>query len=87
MCKYKEYGDIIAIGDFNSRTGISEDYIIFDRLGDSSTNVLANVFKYVPDTDIKDRKSMDLVVNQFGRRLLSFCKTSGKFKDFKWSAF
>ena len=74
---YANMGDTIAIGDFNGRTGTQDDFIVNDRLAESTVNILNDVCDYLPDENIICRKSEDKTVNHFGRKLISLCKTTG----------
>ena len=47
--RYIELGDIIAIGDFNSRVSTERDFIMYGKLAESSFHLSSNVFSYVPD--------------------------------------
>ena len=77
IAKYSELGNILAIGDFNSRTGTGSDFIPNDRLAEFPADVLLNVVDYTPDVDIVPKTSEDITINQFGRTLLTPCKTTG----------
>ena len=77
IAQYKDLGDIIAIGDFNSRVGTQLDFIVHDILDKSYLHLLSNVITYASDIDFTRRNSEDKTVNQFGRKLLSLCKSSG----------
>ena len=67
--------DILLAGDFNSRTGHLEDYILSDNTD------------YIPEIDGNDnydtdhfevpRNSKDPEQNSFGRELISFCRSYG----------
>lgn len=70
ISRYKDANNIIASGDFNSRTGVAEDFIQYDRISDFTTNIL----HYLPDVNVTNRCSMDSFVNHFGPQ--SFCKTT-----------
>ena len=77
IAQYKDLGDSVAIGDFNSRVGTQLDFIVHDILDKSSLHLLSNVITYASDIDFTRRNSEDKTVNQFGRKLLSLCKSSG----------
>ena len=77
ICQYREdEHNIMVIGDFNSRTGNNDDFIHNDRLNDESTDLLSNIFHYIPDTAVRKRRNIDSSLNQFGRQLLTLCKTT-----------
>ena len=67
--------DILVAGDFNSRTGHLEDYILSDNTD------------YIPEIDGNDnydldhfevpRNSKDPEQNLFGRELITFCRSYG----------
>jgi len=64
--------NVLIMGDLNARIGTENDFIENDT----------NMFIPVPDNyDTDDvlpiRKSKDKTVNNFGRKLLDFCKTTG----------
>lgn len=69
VANYRDSGTVIAVGDMNSRTGVSDDFIRNDRLGDFTARNLLNMFEYIPDSIFMPRSSEDIVVNQFGRQL------------------
>ena len=77
VARYKDFGTVIVVGDLNSRTGQSEDFIKNDLLGKIPACNLLNMFEYIPDTTLQARCSEDTVVNHFGRKLLDLCKASG----------
>lgn len=64
--------NILICGDFNSRIGNENDYVIFDN--DANIDILP--IDYVPD-DITPRFSQDNITNANGRKLLDFCKLNG----------
>ncbi|KAK6168746.1 hypothetical protein SNE40_019930 [Patella caerulea] len=80
VCKYQNPDNIvIATGDFNSRTSTLNDFIKHDKLCKKSQEIIQNLIEYVPDIgDILEiRRNLDNTVNQFGRNLISCCKTTG----------
>lgn len=77
VSQYKnDNSTIIVTGDFNSRTSDNDDFIDNDRLNEVASDLLANVVHYMSDSVIRKRYNMDSTVNQFGRQLLTFCKTT-----------
>ena len=63
--------DIIALGDFNARTGIGQDYI----RNEDNTN-LPDMHDYQVDSIASyPRGNMDMTTNSFGDKLLSLCKS------------
>ncbi|VDI12648.1 Hypothetical predicted protein [Mytilus galloprovincialis] len=79
--KFNENTNLIClVGDFNARTGNLRDYIENNVTEDYFVN---NIIDITELTDIKildelcipkHRNSPDLVVNNFGRKLVDFCK-------------
>ena len=73
ISKYKRLGKIFVTGDFNSRTGQGTellDYLCYDNYIDVGMN------ENLRDSEIPLRKSTDLVVDNYGRRLLDLCKAT-----------
>lgn len=74
IVKYKSLGaSLYVTGDFNSRVGQSSeslDYLLYDHY----LNVGMN--EHTRDHDIPPRKSRDLVLDNYGRRLLDLCKAT-----------
>ena len=77
VSKYMKYGSVYVTGDLNSRCGKREDFIDNDILHDVVVDEIQPLLDYTPDTDSNDRNSSDIYVNQFGRRLLTMCKSTG----------
>ena len=67
--------DMMLAGDFNSRTGELDDFIIYDS-PDFIPELSENPSYDVDDFDIS-WASMDKEVNNFGRDLISFCQSYG----------
>ena len=71
ISKHRSMGDNILAGDFNSRTGSLEDYIINDQFGSS------DIYMPLPDSYVNDiplhRNNCDTVCNHFGKLLLDIC--------------
>ena len=66
--------NVILLGDFNGRTGTIPDYIDSDTIIDdeqSMTNIMTNL--NIQHT----RHSEDGIVNEFGNKLIDFCKSQG----------
>ena len=76
-CRYKADGPIYIIGDLNARCGVRDDFIENDNLHVETIDFLAPIINYETDINLQRRNCMDKSVNQFGRKLLEFCKTSG----------
>ncbi|CAG2209262.1 unnamed protein product [Mytilus edulis] len=84
--KFNENTNLIClVGDFNARTGNLRDYI---ENNDTEDYFVNNVIDITELTDIKildelcipkHRTSPDLVVNNFGRKLVDFCKNNNVF--------
>ncbi|KAK3086335.1 hypothetical protein FSP39_017010 [Pinctada imbricata] len=75
--KYKQIGDVYIAGDFNSRCGDKDDFILHDNMSSSLLDRLEPLIYYENDDIIKKRNSMDITVNNFGRKFLDLCKTCG----------
>lgn len=63
---------LLICGDFNSRTGLEPDFVIFDE----AINVPVLPDDYETDAALT-RFSQDKIVNSNGRKLLEFCKLNG----------
>ena len=70
ILQYKAKGDIILIGDCNSRTGNIQDWV---ELGDEVDCILSS-FNSIDRTT---RTNVDTIVNNYGRELISLCRTTG----------
>lgn len=68
--EFENKGCIYIIGDFNSRVGVRDDYINFDRNIDQ-----VDSDDYIPDEPLS-RASSDKTCNSFGLKLLDLCKSS-----------
>ena len=77
ICKYKSEGTIFIFGDFNSRIGMRDDVILNDDISDTVLDTLSAVIDYRADENLSKRNSLDKQVNQFGRKLIDLCKTTG----------
>lgn len=78
MVIYKKCGNVIILGDLNSRIGLRSEQIENDRLNDALHQPLDTVVEYVSD-DVQSathRCSMDTSMNSFGRKLLEYCRTT-----------
>ena len=71
IAKYSQKGDIILTGDFNSRTGIADDYIINDQNIEVGNNLISSI-----DSFHLKRSSMDNTIDSNGKRLLDLCKSA-----------
>ena len=69
--EYSTKGAYFVLGDLNSRVGTLIDYTKDDNL-----DKFINNDKCSCSNDIPHRASMDTIVNNFGRRLLSMCKST-----------
>ena len=74
---YRTRGRVFITGDMNSRCGGREDFITNDFLSDENVDILEPLLHYNSDVQTTQRRSTDPHVNNFGRKLLSFCKMSG----------
>ena len=70
LSKYERQGDLILMGDLNSRTGSILDYIA------NESNDYMPVPNIYTDTEYTfARNSQDNKVNSYGRKLIELCKT------------
>ena len=76
VSNYKKQGYVYIAGDLNARCGDRNDFIDDIMLSRNISNLLQPLINYDSD-EIMNRKSMDISVNQFGRKLISLCKTTG----------
>ena len=72
-----EKGCVVLSVDFNSRIGTSVDFIEYDSMATELNNFISPVINYNYDVALPERKSQDLVVNSFGRKLLELCRSTG----------
>ena len=70
-------GKTFVTGDFNSRCGNREDFITNDVLSNENIDLLEPLLHYTSDDQITPRRSADLYVNNFGRKSIAFCRTTG----------
>ena len=82
--------NIFLIGDFNARTGIQNDFVIDDvKLQDilhieDDLNDCKSCHIVLSENNIVDRHNQDLGrVNNFGLKLLDFCKRGNIFIVFR----
>jgi exonuclease III len=68
---FESKGALYLMGDWNSRVGVRDDFIRYDRNID-----LFDSDDYIPDVPLS-RASCDKTCNSFGLRLLDLCKSSG----------
>ena len=76
IARYKTIGSVYVAGDLNSRTSDRLDYIENDTLHTDLFNVIAPVVEYNIEPECSKRKSMDIGINTFGRKLINLCKSS-----------
>ena len=69
--EYENEGSVFLIGDFNSRVGIRDDFIIHDIF-----NGEIDFDDYLPDVPLS-RASSDKTCNAFGLKLIDLCKATG----------
>lgn len=74
--RYTLVGEIMLMGDFNSRTSTVCDFVHDDSIHSSIERRLSDLFNYIPDDKYDVRVNPDNVVNQFGNRLIDLCKSS-----------
>ena len=80
---YKNIGKVAIVGDFNARTADRNDY----NESESTSEVVSNcdLFTYIPDAIMPDRTNLDPVVNEYGLKLISMCKSSGlRIQNGRW---
>ena len=70
ISKYSLLGDVFVAGDFNGRSADQPDFLLHDYY----LNVGMN--ENLRDNEIPLRKSRDLVLDNYGRRLLDLCKST-----------
>ncbi len=73
LIKYMALGEVILLGDFNSRTGTDPDFIHDDHIGNKHIFSDANEADYESDSINVKRNSKDQKVDNFGRKLLELC--------------
>ena len=69
--EFENVGSLYLIGDWNSRVGVKNDFILFDKF-----NIEIDDIDYIPDNPIP-RSSLDKTCNSFGVKLLDLCKCTG----------
>ena len=70
LCTYDSKGNVYLFGDFNSRVGTKNDFIVHDKLNSCIDDV-----SYDPDC-ISKRSTLDRSHNSHGIRLSDLCKAS-----------
>jgi exonuclease III len=68
ISNYSKKGYIMILGDLNSRTGTSNEYVEYNKNLDAWYDLQNNY------ENITNRNSKDSVVNSFGRKLLEICR-------------
>ena len=68
---FSSVGNIILMGDFNSRTSELEDYIRYDSYSDMEADLLPD--SYINDYAQPQRNNCDLIINENGRTLIDIC--------------
>ena len=72
ICKLKEKGSIVLIGDTNSRIGTFNDFILND---DDKHSPVPDAYVSDENENLLNRHNEDISsVNTYGRRLLDLCK-------------
>ena len=66
--KYTQHGKICIVGDMNSRTATIDDFIVADRY--INDDFIDN------DDYIPKRKNKDFVLDTYGQKLISLCKST-----------
>jgi exonuclease III len=69
--------DIFLCGDFNARTGQNDDNIETYLGNENESNTLDSHISSLSERNISLRNSKDHGINEYGRNLISLCKTSG----------
>ena len=77
ITKYTTKGHIFVSGDMNSRCGFQDDFITNDILHHNIIDNMQPLASYTSDNFNVHRESQDHFVNQQGRQLLTFCKSTG----------
>ena len=70
-------GKIMLIGDTNVRTSNANDFSLNDVLHDDVLRDQGEVLFYGLDSSLPVRVNPDNVVNDYGNKLLTLCKSSG----------
>ncbi|CAG2217680.1 unnamed protein product [Mytilus edulis] len=74
---YSSLGDVILLGDTNSRTGAIDDFVSNDSIHSTIRNRLDDIFDYSADIELNVRNNPDNNTNCYGPKLISLCKASG----------
>ena len=77
IVEYMNVGQMMLIGDTNARTSNANDFILNDVLHDDVLRDLGEVLFYGLDSSLPVRVNPDNVVNDYGNKLLTLCKSSG----------
>ena len=73
IVNFSEKGNIIMIGDLNSRCSDRDDFIRGDQVNEEMLHSLNGLLDYQSDVNMADRQCPDKVVNQYGIKLLQLC--------------
>ena len=76
LVQYSQYGEIILLGDFNSRTGDLKDFIH----NDDSAHLPLDNNTYIGDIKLCDRKNKDRKVNVHGRSLIDLKQLNNQIR-------
>ena len=74
---YSSLGNVILLGDTNSRTGAIDDFVSNDSIHTTIRNRLDDIFYYSADIELNVRNNPDNNTNCYGPKLISLCKGSG----------
>ena len=74
---YSTKGKIGLIDDMNSRTSVSDDFIVDDNFHPSLQDQIRGIFSYTSDCNLSTRVNPDNVRNEYGSQLLKMCKSTG----------
>lgn len=67
----------MLLGDFNPRTSNRDDFIANDIINDNILSEVSELLTYEMDEILPLRVNPDKVLNDYGSKLLSLCKSSG----------
>lgn len=74
---YLDRGKVRLLEDFNARTSNRDDFIASDIINDNILSEVSELLTYEMDEILPLRVNPDKVVNDYGSKLLSLCKSSG----------
>lgn len=74
---YLAKGKVMLLGDINARTSNRDDFIFNDFINCDILSEVIELLTYEIDKPLPVRINPDKVVNEYGSKLLSLCKSSG----------